>query len=298
MAEIWQGYYDRFKDISPSEVREGCHPLIMDFGGEPQENAIVLIHGLTDSPHYMQAIGEYFHEILKFNVFIPLLQGHGLKNPNGMKGVSLEQWKENVKFAIKIAQQRGKKVSIGGLSTGGALSVYMATEDSQKISGAIFLFSAALDIAGKTGNFVEQLLRTPIANLVDLWQDKSADSLIGDNPYRYSRMDVGGAQELSELIKDVDELTGRLGKKNPLKQPLFVAHSEADQAADIEGVEELIMKSRQSEFFRMGQDFNISHASVVLKDHVMAENGSPLEAANPFFNEMMNLAGKLVEKVL
>ncbi|ABW33453.1 alpha/beta hydrolase [Acaryochloris marina] len=297
--KIWEEYYKNFSYITEADIRPECHPVIMEWEDQ-RDQAIVLIHGLTDSPYFMRAIGEFFHKTLGFNVYIPLLQGHGLLNPNGMKGVSLEEWKRNVEFAVEYAKTKGKKVSIGGLSTGGSLSVFMAMKDSDDINGGIFLFSAALDIAGKKGNLKEFLLRTPISSIVDLVEDRWGEPLIGDNPYRYSRMDTGGAKMLSNLIQEVEKITGKLGKKSPLSQPLFVAHSECDQAADIEGVEELIFKTtknnKNTEFYRIGKHFNVPHASVVLKEPVLALNGSPLEPKNPFFEEMMNSIQEFVSK--
>ena len=299
MGEIWEDYYNHFGYLSKTDIRDGCHPWVMDWGDQ-RDHAIVLVHGLTDSPYFMRAIGRYFHEKLEFNVFIPLLQGHGLKEPKGMKGVSLEEWKRNVDLAIKTAKERGKKVSIGGLSTGGAMSVYMAMSNSGDLNGGVFLFSAALDIAGKTGNVLERLLRTPVANILDFVEDRWGKPLKGDNPYRYSRMDKGGAQQLSRLIRDVENLTGRIGQKSPLYQPLFVVHSECDRAADIQGVEELIAKAdaSKSEFFRIGRHFNIPHASVVLQEPVVAKNGSPLEPENPFFDRMMSSVEEFVQEHL
>ena len=302
MERIWEEYYTNFNDKNypkQEEVRDGCHPWLMTSGGN-QKNSIVLVHGLTDSPYFMKAIGRYFHEELKFNVFIPLLQAHGLKEPKGMAGVSLERWKENVQFAVDEAKKTGETVSIGGLSTGGALSVYMSTKQHSEINGGVFLFSAALDIAGKAGDSKEAILRSFLANLLDAYEDIWGTPLIGDNPYRYSRMDKGGAQELARLIKEVDKLTGKLGEKSPLKQPLFVAHSENDQTADIQGVEELLFKAMEGkrDFFRIGKYFNVPHASVVLKEPVTAENGSPLEPANPYFDQMMGAIRTFSEKHL
>ncbi len=53
---IWEGYYTNF-GIEPDSVREGCDPQIM-VQDQPTEKAIILIHGLTDSPYFMKAIGE------------------------------------------------------------------------------------------------------------------------------------------------------------------------------------------------------------------------------------------------
>jgi esterase/lipase len=286
---IWNGYYTEFK-IEPNSVREGCEPIMMiQSEDNPTDKAIVLIHGLTDSPFFMKAIGECFHQ-WGYSVYIPLLDGHGLKDPKKLKDVTLEKWLKNVDFAIEQAREKCTSISIGGLSTGGTISVLKMLDSPNNITGGIFLFSAALDIAGIAGNIAEKLLRTRIILpiLADT-EDNVGKKLIGDNIYRYSRMDKDGAKELSRLIYQTDKHLQKI-KKRDISHPIFVAHSEYDSAADIEGVEQLIAKSDPSktEFFRLGKYFHIPHASVVLKEDVVSKNGSPLEPKNPFFNEMMN----------
>ena len=79
----WMAYYDRFASyFSPDAVRDGCYPRIVE-GPAPAAKAIVLVHGLTDSPHFVAAIGKHFHEKLGYNVYMPLLHCHGLKKPRG-----------------------------------------------------------------------------------------------------------------------------------------------------------------------------------------------------------------------
>ncbi|MEM8719835.1 MAG: alpha/beta hydrolase [Cyanobacteria bacterium P01_G01_bin.39] len=284
--EIWQ-------DRCPADVRPGCEPKYIENG--TNQRAIVLLHGLTDSPYFMEAIGKRFAQ-LDFNVYIPLLPGHGLKNPQGMKGVTLKSWQDEVDQVVAHAKNKAKQVSIGGLSTGGTLSVWKANQNLSDINGGVFLFSAALDIADddgdnpfKKGDFKERLLRLycirkPLAIIQDLTTEPLVGNDPGDNPYRYSRMDYDGAAQLAECIKQVEKAT--------LKQPLFVAHSEADEAADILGVEELMInhqgKREQIYYYRIGKTLAIPHASVVLEHDVLSHNGSPLEPKNPFFNEMMN----------
>ncbi len=294
---IWTDYYTKF-EINADSVRKDCEPRIM-LQDSPTEKAIVLIHGLTDSPFFMEAIGECFYQ-WGYNVFIPLLDGHGLKDPKFMRGVKLETWIKNVDFAIQEAKSQSKVISIGGLSTGGTLSVLKMFESPNDITGGIFLFSAALDIAGVTGNIIEKLLRTRIIlPILAYREDKFGKDLIGDNLYRYARMDNDGARELSKLIDEIDENLKKI-KKGNIDKPIFVAHSEYDSAADIQGVEELIAKSQEdkTEFFRIGKYFHVPHASVVLKEDVKAKNGSPLEPKNPFFDEMMNTVDQFQRKHL
>ena len=294
---IWEGYYKNFK-IEPDSVREGCEPQIM-LQDQPTEKAIILIHGLTDSPYFMKAIGECFYQ-WGYNVFIPLLDRHGLKKPDKMKGVTKEAWIENVNYAIQEAKNKCKIISIGGLSAGGTLSVWKILNSPDIITGGVFLFSAALDIAGKFGDLVECLLRMPLtSDILIEGQDWLGKKLIGINPYRYSRIDNDGATELSKLIKEIDDRLETL-QKDSIDTPIFIAHSEDDSAVDIEGVEELATKNNpdKTEFFLIKQHFHVPHASVVLKNDILAKDGSPLEPKNPLFDEMMNAANQFQKQHL
>ena len=281
----WLEYYDRFHYFSRDKVRDGCHPRIME---HPKSGkAIVLVHGLTDSPHFMSAIGQYFFYELGFNVYMPLLHCHGLKEPEGMEDVELSEWKANVGFAIKSAGTRCNRISIGGLSTGGTLSFYMAATNP-KINGTLYLFSAALDLAGGRFKFVgeikKRLLRTPIAQLFD-----SKKPLVGDNPYRYDRMDMDGAQELARLMKETDTIIDEYDRKAPFPNKVFAAHSECDTTASISGIEDLQKVSIPERFalYRITKEYDVSHASLVLKDPIVS-NGETLEDKNPRFQHMMD----------
>lgn len=281
----WLKYYDRFSYFSPDKIRDGCHPRVMEHPNA--QKAIVLVHGLTDSPYFMTSIGEFFYRNLGYNVYLPLLHWHGLKEPKGMEGVELEEWKSNVKFAIKSASDQCSEVSIGGLSTGGTLSFYFAATNP-KINGTLYLFSAALDLAGKRfdllGDIAEYLLRTPLSQLFD-----SKKALIGENPYRYAHMDMDGAQELARLIKETDSIIDVYDSNTPFPNKVFAAHSECDTTASISGIEGLrkVSTPKRFKFFKVGKEFDVPHASLVLKDPIV-NDGKELEKENPQFEQMMN----------
>jgi esterase/lipase len=292
LLKDWDGYYEHFNKTK-AEVRDGCHPQIFQHG-DGDRPAIVLVHGLTDSPYFLRAIGQYFAAEMGFDVYIPLLLAHGLKEPEGMKDASADGWKKNVEFAIKAAKKSGGKISIGGFSTGGTLSVSLAIADPNVINGGVFLFSAALGLASPTGDLAERLLRTYILEpLLDrLDKIPLVDDSPWGNPYRYSHMDLGGAAELSKLIKELDDLEERC----VVQQPLFAVHSEADATAMLEEVRRLVERSPQSNLFKIGQYFNVPHASVVLDHPVLSSNNSPLESANPFFTAMIKSLYEFTDK--
>lgn len=288
----WQAYYRRFTYFSTDKVREGCHPWLFR-QASPSGKAIVLVHGLTDSPYFMKAIARHFYHQLGYDVYLPLLHCHGLKVPGGMKGVDLGEWKANVRFAVQEAAGTSDRVSVGGLSTGGALAFYMACT-KPRVNGGVYLFSAALDLAGGPfgliGEFKEWLLRTPIADLFD-----SDKSLIGPNPFRYDHMDIDGAKELARLIKETDDLLKGYDKKTPFPKRVFAAHSESDETADIQGIKKLGEKTAKGNFtsFFIPRAVKVGHAELVLEQPIFASGGpseaqaAPLEKANPRFADMM-----------
>jgi pimeloyl-ACP methyl ester carboxylesterase len=294
-SDEWTTYYDTFDYFDAGAVRDGCHPRILTGSGSGR--AVVLVHGLTDSPHYMTAIARHFHEKLGCDVYVPLLQGHGLTEPRGMEDVELDEWKTNVRYAVRCAGEGAESVSIGGLSTGGTLATYMALT-SPFVTGDLYLFSAALDLAGGKlgilGEIKERLLRT---FLVDVF-DKDAP-LVGENPYRYGRMDLDGARELSRLIKEVDDLVEGFdpNERRSMFGRVFAAHSEADTTADIAGIRKLERKLHADRFtsFYIPKSDNVSHASLVLDEPITDREGEVLEERNSQFCDMM---GKLTEFVV
>ena len=299
-SHVWHEYFDRFDYLTLDALREGNHPRILEHAA-PVDKAIVLIHGLTDCPYVMSAIGEYFHEQLRYNVYMPLLHGHGLRDIESMEGTSLAMWKENAAFAVEVARLKAGHVSIGGLSTGGALSLYTAAND-EGVTGDLYLFSAALDLAGGlwgiAGELKEWVLRTSIVKLMDSF--KEPGPLIGRNPYRYIRMDNDGAIELSKLIKETDEIIASHHiSKNPFPLRVFAAHSDSDVRVDFEGVERLQQVTPADRFslFRIPAEQQVPHASIVLKDPIFAIDPThaepPLEIANPTFDAMMNAIAEM-----
>lgn len=288
---LWPEYYDEFDYFSAAVVRSGCHPRKF-IHRDPAGRSIVLVHGLTDSPFFLSAIGEYFHARLGYDVYLPLLQCHGLRQPRGMVGVSLSEWKNNVRFAIRTAASRGGRVSLGGLSTGGALSFFMACSQ-QEVNGDLYLFSPALGLHGDrfgiVGRLKEIILRLGITHYFD-----SRRPLVGENPYRYGRVTYNSAEELAMLIRENQKLMAELRRNTLPSRRIFAAWTECDRVVSLELVQELaqIVGQRLFTSFVIPESAGVKHACVVLQNPVYALGSGaeeePLEDANPYFGEMMD----------
>lgn len=287
---VWGEYYDTFSCFVRDDVRPLCYPRkLIHPGGS--EKAIVLVHGLTDSPYSMLAIARYFYKELGYDVYLPLLQSHGLKNANGMQGVRLAVWKENVRFAIDSALQGGRRVSLGGLSTGGALAFHFAAINPQ-IEGELYLFSAAFGLYGGKQNFltpvIEGLLKFPCIP----WCTTDS-SLVAENPYRYSRVPLISARELVYLMDENKQLIQEIKEGKEFKERVFSAWSEADRVVRIDllaGFKSFVGDGNFSSY-TIPKKAGVVHACVVLADDVYAVDSSPgdsfIEPANPHFHLMM-----------
>jgi hypothetical protein len=147
------------------------------------------------------------------------------------------------------------------------------------------------------GELKEHLLRTPVADLVDCFDNDQL--LIGVNPYCYARMDLDGARELSKLIKETHTLINGFNPKEPFSKRVFAAHSESDATANITGIEDLqkVSAPDQFTFFRIPEEARVSHVSLVLKDPIHAIGASigvePLVQANSKFHDMMEAIAAL-----
>ena len=280
---FWSEYYQEFPYFSEQTVRPGCHPCRLLHENQPGK-AIVLVHGLTDSPFYMLAIAEYFHEILGYDVYLPLLQCHGLQHPAGMEGVSLAEWKKNVHYAVRCAAEKDGRVSIGGLSTGGALSLYFGCTEPQ-VTGDVYLFSAALGLY--FGWILEFLLRRSFFMLLD-----NGKTLDGNNPFRYGRVPLNSARELTWLMREIDMLRYAETDESQKKR-IFAAWSEYDRVINVHKLESLRNCNDENHFvpFVIPAAARVDHACVVLQEPLYAIDSRPgdppLEVANPYFSQMM-----------
>ena len=296
----WAEYFEEFRPhITPGKVRRGCHPRKRIRRGATA--SVVLVHGLSDSPHYVSAIADYFHEELGYNTFQPLLHYHGLKKPGGMEGVELEEWKRNVRFAVDAAHRRTPgKVSVGGLSTGGALSFYWAVT-SPRVTGDLFLFSAALELGvnglGPINSIVQRLMRS--RRLMEFLDERDEDKpLVGDNPFKYDYVDKDGARELARLIKENTGLLAEFDQKNPFARRVFAAHSHDDTTATINGIKDFqrrCMKGRFKSFYIPKKD-EVSHGGLVLDEDVVGRSGKICTARNPLFGKMMSAVAEFVRE--
>ena len=111
--------------------------------GKPYRRGVLLVHGLSDSPYSMRALGEFFARN-GFRAMAILLPGHGTQ-PGDLLHMRWQEWAKAVAYGAGQLAQEVDELYLAGYSTGAALSLRHAQLD-KRVRG-LFLFSPALEIS-------------------------------------------------------------------------------------------------------------------------------------------------------
>jgi carboxylesterase len=116
--------------MSEGPVMSGAEPFFLRGG----DTGILLSHGFTGTTQSMRYLGEALHR-LGYTVSAPRLKGHGI-SPAAMAKSTAGEWVASLEDALAELRPQCKRVFIGGLSMGGALTLYMAGKHAGVFAGA------------------------------------------------------------------------------------------------------------------------------------------------------------------
>lgn len=198
--------------------------FIMEPEGEPR-GAVVLLHGLTDSPYSLRHIGRIYADrgFVAVAVRIP---GHRTV-PGGLTTVTWEDWLAASKLAAREAVARagpGKPLHVVGYSNGGALAVKYVLDtlkdDTLARPQQVVLFSPMIGVtafarfaglAALPGYFFPAFVNTS-------WLDITPEY----NPFKYNSFPVNAARQsyllTAALRAEIDAAAeaGTLGEMPPI----------------------------------------------------------------------------------
>jgi len=102
------------------------------------KRAVLLVHGLTDSPYHFHDLATFFHN-QGLTVRTLLLPGHSTA-AEALVDISFKEWQQATHYAIEKTLEDFDQVYLGGFSTGGALildNLLSTTRDLAKVNGII-----------------------------------------------------------------------------------------------------------------------------------------------------------------
>jgi len=134
---------------------------LMFVHGSKTPRAIVLVHGLTNSPRQFRELGKQFYE-RGYNVIVPRLPEHGLEpaDISHLKTLTAEKYRDYGDHAIDIAYGLGDSVFVIGLSAGGNVAAWIAQHRPEV--ARVIIIAPAMTVARIPGP-----LDAPAMNLME-----------------------------------------------------------------------------------------------------------------------------------
>ncbi len=97
--------------------------------------ACILVHGFTSAPAEMRGLARYL-ENRGIATRVPLLPGHGT-SPKDLTGKTWHIWYAAISAELDALRTSYDKVYLAGLSLGGALALYAASQRGKDLAGII-----------------------------------------------------------------------------------------------------------------------------------------------------------------
>jgi len=188
--------------------------LALDSGGNRSvvtqahnaRGAVLLLHGLTDAPYSLHAVGRALNE-RGFHVVALRLPGHGT-TPAALTRVTWQDWLAAVEIAARHAAElagRGRPLYIAGYSTGAPLALLhtlRAIDDpSVPMPTRLLLFSPAIGVSEFA---VMTQAAGALAFVPGLQKASWLDVLPEYDPYKYNSFPVNAANQVWRLTRELE----------------------------------------------------------------------------------------------
>jgi len=212
-------------------------------GGNSAHAGVLLLHGMSDSPYSLRALGETLEQ-RGYTVVGLRMPGHGTL-PSGLLEVQWQDMAAVVRLGMQYLAQRvpGKPLYIVGYSTGAPLALdyvldYSAQETSDKNIALppvtkLVLISPAISIspAAALAKWSGRLSKLPGLDRL-AWLNVEAEF----DPYKYNSFTTNAAEQVHRLTQSVaSRLANRADAQRPLP-PMLIFKSTVDATVSNDAV--------------------------------------------------------------
>ena len=223
--------------ISDPSSRQPNWNRSFELTNKQPSGAVLLLHGMTDSPYSLRALGETLHQH-GYQVLGLRLPGHGTA-PSGMLHVTWQDMSAAVSLAMSHlnASLGDKPIHIIGYSTGAALALDYVLQTQQGNAGknpdSLVLISPAVGISGTAAlaKWKRRLSLLPgLANLAWLQLEPEFD------PYKYNSFTTNAAEQVHELTTSVARRIANRADESPMLPRILVLKSTVDATVSTDAV--------------------------------------------------------------
>jgi esterase/lipase len=219
----------RRQDVDDSIAAPGARSILL-VGSAPTARAIVLLHGLTESPRQFEALAYLLHADGN-NVYVPRLPQHGLrgKSVGVLSALTAAQLRGVADSVVNEARGLGDSVVVVGLSMGGTMGAWIA---QQRQVARVVVIAPAIE-PGR----IPSLLDRPLIGLADrlpsMARRSQADSA---RPDREAGINTHAIAEILELGRSV---LGQADREAPLTRDMVVLVNASDRTVKESAAEAL-----------------------------------------------------------
>jgi carboxylesterase len=208
----------------------GAEPFMHEGG----RTGALLVHGFTGTPQGLRDWGQYLADA-GLSVSLPRLPGHGTT----VAEANLTHWQDwyaEVERQLALLRERCDDVFVMGLSMGGTLSIRLAEEHGDEITGLVLVNPSLL--TKRPDRFLLPFLQRVKGTWAPIASDIKKD---GPVELAYDKLPVKAAYQLSKLwvVTRAD-----LGK---VTQPLLVLRSTEDHVVEPDSARMLLDKVGSSD---------------------------------------------------
>lgn len=184
----------------------------------PPVGAVVLLHGLTDSPYSLRHVGRRYRD-RGFLVVAIRLPAHGTV-PAALTDIEWEDWAAATRLAVREARRRvgaDRPLHIVGFSNGGALAMKYALDaleaEALPRPDRLILISPMIGIT----SFARFVGLAALPALLPAFAKAAWLGLLPEfNPFKYNSFPVNGARQSHRLTMVLQEQLARAGREGRL----------------------------------------------------------------------------------
>ena len=237
---------------------------------------VLLLHGMSDSPYSMRALGEALDN-RGYQIIGLRLPGHGTA-PSGLKRSTWQDMSAAVKLAMKHLESSlgSRPIHIIGYSTGASLALDYTLnaleEQDQRIPASLVLISPAIRVhaAGALAGFMNSLSVLP--GLDGLAYLSVMDEF---DPFKYNSFATNAGAQVHRITRDVDRRLQALAQ-NPVATgklpPILVFKSTVDATVTTNAVVDNLLMHLPAERNELVL-FDINRNAAIMSALLVADPG-------------------------
>jgi esterase/lipase len=219
----------RRQDVDDSIAAPGARSILL-VGTTSTSRAIVLLHGLTDSPRQFEAFAYLLHADGN-NVYVPRLPQHGLrgKSVGVLSALTASQLTGVADSVVNEARGLGDSVVVVGLSMGATMGAWIS---QQRAVARVVLIAPAIE-PGR----IPSLLDRPLIGLADRLPSMARRSQPDSaRPDREPGINTHAIAEILELGRTI---LGEADREAPLTRDIVVLVNASDRTVKESAAEAL-----------------------------------------------------------